>query len=117
LFYVERFARRESGAVRPRLYELVGAGRANSQAYLEATQLSLTRRTRPIRNHIQGVDTKHWAKHWDVSPEQIRAAIDKVGNSVEAVQKELGRCGLVDAIRFAGNAPNELTRASAEQHG
>jgi hypothetical protein len=39
---------------------------------------------------------KHWSKHWDVTPEEIRAAIDKVGNSVEAVQKELGRRGLVD---------------------
>ena len=58
--------------------------------------MSLIRRTKPVRHHVQSVDMKHWSKHWDVTPEEIRAAIDKVGNSVEAVQKELGRRGLVD---------------------
>jgi Protein of unknown function (DUF3606) len=46
--------------------------------------------SRPIRPHIETHDVKHWSKHWKVTPEQIRAAIKKVGNSVAPVQKELG---------------------------
>ena len=63
---------------------------------LGGLKLSLTRREKPIRNHIQSADIKHWAKHWNVGPEEIRAAIEKVGNSVVAVQKQLGQCGLID---------------------
>jgi hypothetical protein len=51
--------------------------------------VSLSKPDRPVRNHIQSDDVKHWSKHWKVMPEQIRGAIEKVGNSVTAVQKEL----------------------------
>jgi hypothetical protein len=50
--------------------------------------VALAKPDRPIRNHIQAPDIKHWSKHWKVTPEHIRAAIEKVGNSVEAVKKE-----------------------------
>jgi hypothetical protein len=39
---------------------------------------------------------KHWSKHWKVEPEAIRAAVEKVGNSVASVQKELGLRSLID---------------------
>jgi hypothetical protein len=38
---------------------------------------------------------KHWSKHWKVVPGEIRAAVEKVGNSVAAVQKELRLRGLI----------------------
>jgi len=49
-----------------------------------------------IRNHIQAPDVRHWSRHWKVAPEHIRAAIEKVGNSVGAVEKELGLQGHLD---------------------
>jgi hypothetical protein len=51
--------------------------------------VSLSKPDRPDRNHIQSDDVKHWSKHWKVTPGQISGAIEKVGNSVTAVQKEL----------------------------
>jgi Protein of unknown function (DUF3606) len=58
--------------------------------------VSLTKPDQPIRRHIQPDDVKHWSKHWKVTPEHIRATIEKVGNSVAAVQKELVLQGLID---------------------
>lgn len=58
--------------------------------------MTLSKPQKPIRNHIQARDIKHWSKHWRVPPEHIRAAIDKVGNSVAAVEKELSLQGLLD---------------------
>jgi hypothetical protein len=43
---------------------------------------------KPIRHHVESHDMKHWSKHWRVEPEAILAAVEKVGNSVAAVQKE-----------------------------
>jgi Protein of unknown function (DUF3606) len=50
----------------------------------------LTKPEPPARAHIQDADVKHWSKHWKVEPVKISAAISKVGNSVAAVEKELG---------------------------
>jgi hypothetical protein len=58
--------------------------------------VALSKPDRPIRNHIQAPDVKHWSKHWKVTPEHIGAAIEKVGNSVEAVEKELRLQGFLD---------------------
>jgi hypothetical protein len=49
----------------------------------------LTQPEKPDRNHIEPQDIKRWAKHWNVEPAQLRSAIEKVGNSVAAVEKEL----------------------------
>jgi hypothetical protein len=49
----------------------------------------LTRSEKPIRNHIEHRDIKHWCKHLNATPEQLRGAIEKVGNAVAAVEKEL----------------------------
>jgi hypothetical protein len=57
--------------------------------------LALTQPTTPNRNHIGKGELKHWAKHWNVSPEDVRLAIEKVGNAVGAVHKELKLRGLV----------------------
>ena len=59
-------------------------------------QVPLSKPDRPLRNHIQSDDLKHWSKHWKVTPEHVREAIEKVGNSVAAVQKELTLQGLID---------------------
>ena len=48
------------------------------------------------RSHIalgQSHEVQYWTKHLGVSKEQLRRAIDKVGNSAAAVRKELGLLG------------------------
>jgi Protein of unknown function (DUF3606) len=35
-------------------------------------------------------EVRYWAKHFNISKEELRKAIDKVGNSAAAVRKELG---------------------------
>ena len=57
--------------------------------------MSLTKPDQPIRSHIQPDDVKHWSKHWKVTPDNIGTAIEKVGNSVAAVQKELLLQGVI----------------------
>jgi hypothetical protein len=58
--------------------------------------MTLSKPGKPIRHHIETHDMKYWSKHWKVLPEQILAAVEKVGNSVAAVQKELRLQGLID---------------------
>jgi hypothetical protein len=55
--------------------------------------MPLTKHEPPVRNQIKSADVKHWCKHWDVEPDHVQAAISKVGNSVAAVEKELGQVG------------------------
>lgn len=46
----------------------------------------------PDRSHInlgESWEVKYWTKHLGVSEEQLRAAVEKVGNSAAAVRKEL----------------------------
>jgi len=57
--------------------------------------VAISKTDSPLRNHIRAADVKHWSKHWKVTPEHIRAAIEKVGNSVGAVEKELNLQGLL----------------------
>jgi hypothetical protein len=57
--------------------------------------VSLTKAERPARNQIQDHNIKHWSKHWCVEPQHIQVAIEKVGNSVAAIQKELMRRGFI----------------------
>jgi Protein of unknown function (DUF3606) len=51
--------------------------------------MSITKPVQPVRNHIQPADIKCWARHWHVTDAQIRMTIEKMGNSVDAVRKEL----------------------------
>ena len=47
----------------------------------------------PVRMHIDVENSEElriWAKHLDVSPEAIVEAVQKVGNAIPAVRKELG---------------------------
>ena len=52
--------------------------------------MPLTKPEPPARNQIKTAEVKHWSKHWNVEPKEIQSAIAKVGNSVAAVEKELG---------------------------
>ena len=55
-----------------------------------------TKPVKPDRSKInleQPHELKYWKHALDVPEEQIRAAIDKVGNSAAAVRKELGLMG------------------------
>jgi len=61
--------------------------------------MSLSKSEKPIRHHVEPQDMKHWSKHWKVQPEDVGAAVEKVGNSVAAVQKELRLRGLIDKER------------------
>jgi hypothetical protein len=36
-------------------------------------------------------EVKYWTKHLGVSKEELRQAVDKVGNSAAAVKKQLGK--------------------------
>jgi hypothetical protein len=58
--------------------------------------VSLSQPEKAIRHHIEPHQVKHWSKHWKVTPDHIRAAIEKVGNSVAAVEKELCVQGIID---------------------
>jgi len=60
--------------------------------------LPLTQPTAPDRRHIASGDLKHWSKHWSVPAEEVKSAIETVGNSVAAVQKELARRGLIQPV-------------------
>ena len=51
--------------------------------------MPITKPVQPTRRHIEQTELKHWAKRWNVTDEQLRLAIGKVGNSVAAVRKEL----------------------------
>jgi hypothetical protein len=51
--------------------------------------MSLIKTERPSRNQIQDHHIKHWSRHWCVEQQHVEAAIEKAGNSVAAVQKEL----------------------------
>jgi hypothetical protein len=51
--------------------------------------MSITKPVRPARSHIQSADIKCWARHWRVTEERLRITIEKTGNSVVAVRKEL----------------------------
>jgi hypothetical protein len=55
-----------------------------------------TRRVQPERNKInldQPNELRYWTRALKVSKEEIRIAIEKVGNSAAAVRKELGIMG------------------------
>jgi Protein of unknown function (DUF3606) len=55
---------------------------------------ALTNKTPPLRNHIamnEPLEVKYWTKHLGVTRDELRRAVDKVGNSAAAVRKELGK--------------------------
>jgi len=57
---------------------------------------SLTQREQPDRSKInmhQPHEVKYWTHALNVSKEELRKTIDKVGNSAAAVRKELGIIG------------------------
>ena len=54
----------------------------------------LTKKGGQKRNHInmnEGREVKSWTHHLGVSREDLKKAIEKVGNSAAAVRKELGK--------------------------
>jgi hypothetical protein len=56
----------------------------------------LIKRRPPIRNRIElegPTDLRCWTRALDVPPADLKAIIAKVGNSVAAVRKEIGRRG------------------------
>jgi hypothetical protein len=55
---------------------------------------SLTKKVTPDRSRIDMSDVdqvKYLCRHLGVSEEELRRAVDKVGNSTAAVRKELGK--------------------------
>jgi hypothetical protein len=40
-------------------------------------------------NTGEDYEVRYWAEKFDVSPDQLKAAVKKVGDSAEAVEKEL----------------------------
>lgn len=36
-------------------------------------------------------ELRYWSEKWGVSPEQVKAAVAKVGNSADAVARQLGK--------------------------
>jgi Protein of unknown function (DUF3606) len=57
---------------------------------------SLTKKQQPDRSKInlhQPHEVKYWTHALKVTPDELRKAVDKVGNSAAAVRKELGMLG------------------------
>lgn len=53
----------------------------------------LTTPEQPDRSKIDMKDAPavhYWTKHFNISKQELRKAIDKVGNSAAAIRKELG---------------------------
>ena len=46
---------------------------------------------RKLISLTQGYEVEDWSQRFGVSEEELRAAVDRVGSSAEAVAKELGR--------------------------
>jgi len=42
-------------------------------------------------NMDEDYEVRYWTKEFRVSPDELRRAVEKVGNSVEAVRRELGK--------------------------
>jgi len=54
---------------------------------------NLTKRDQPDRSKInmsEDFEVKHWLKALGVSKDELKRAVEKVGNSAAAVRKELG---------------------------
>jgi hypothetical protein len=54
---------------------------------------SLINRGQPDRSKInmtEDHEVRYWCKHLGITRKELQAVIDKVGNSVKAVEKELG---------------------------
>ena len=52
-----------------------------------------TKRDRPDRSKInmnEDYEVKYWTRHFGVTHYELRRAVDRVGNSVAAVRKQLG---------------------------
>ena len=52
-----------------------------------------TKRGQPDRSKInmhEDYEVKYWTRHLGVTHDQLRRAVDRVGNSVAAVRKQLG---------------------------
>jgi hypothetical protein len=61
----------------------------------------------PIRNKInlaEPIQLRAWTRRLDISPDALKAVVDKVGNSVAAVTKEVE---LQRTTRKASQAPVE----------
>jgi hypothetical protein len=48
-------------------------------------------RDRSRINTSEDYEARYWSKKFGVSAEELKAAVKKVGNPAEAVQKELGK--------------------------
>lgn len=42
-------------------------------------------------NTSEEYELRYWSEKWGVSPEQVKAAVAKVGNSADAVARQLGK--------------------------
>lgn len=77
--------------------------------------MSFAKLERQSRHHIQSHDVKYWSKRWKVSAECIRVAIEKIGNSVSAVHKELCLEGLIDNAALEARLQNPVQGANTEK--
>lgn len=53
-----------------------------------------TKRSQPDRSKInmnEDYEVKYWIRHFGITQDQLQRAVDKVGNSVAAVRKQLGK--------------------------
>jgi hypothetical protein len=46
---------------------------------------------RSRENISEAYERRYWSEKWGVSPEQVKAAVAKVSNSVDAVARRLGK--------------------------
>jgi hypothetical protein len=53
-----------------------------------------SKRAQPDRSKIslsESYEVRYWTKHLDITQDELRRTIEKVGNSAAAVRKELGK--------------------------
>jgi hypothetical protein len=70
---------------------------SNAKRRLEETGMTDYRRKshsafRPRINLGQDYELRYWSTKYGVSPEQLKEVVEKVGDSVADVEKELARC-------------------------
>lgn len=60
-------------------------------------------------NVNEGSELRYWTKQLNVSLEQVRSAVRKVGPEVDAVRRELERQGLIEAHSLSEALPQRNT--------
>jgi len=86
-----RMARRARAALLEHSFtRRVFAPTADRRDVMPDSKLCRGKPDRSVINMHEDYELRYWMKHLGVTHEQLKAAVDKVGNSAAAVRKQLG---------------------------